>query len=178
MLGANAHIADMSDIDAGSIGMSAGGNLLAQLAAGEGGNAGSGLLGLDNSASQNGPKVVVDNKAKTNTARAKAEFKMTDKSEFATSAPAGSKESIEKIFARKKGDISNCYQRVMNAQGKASGRFVISILVGKDGKAQKIERVEDQIGGDMFTCVRQRIMNWDFGALQAPIFFKKTWVFS
>jgi len=178
MLGANAHIADMSDIAAGDIGASAGGNLLSALAAGEGGNSGSGLLGLDTGGTKNGPQVVVDNKAKTTTTRAKAEFKMTEKSDFATAPPPGSKEAIEKMFARKKGDVTSCYQRVMNAQGKASGRFVISILVQKDGSVQKVEKIEDQIGGEMFTCIRQRIMNWNFGNLDKPIAFKKTWVFS
>lgn len=176
ILGSNAHIADMSDIAAGDIGASASGSLLNQLAA-SGGGAGGGLMGLDKGA-DSGPKVVVDSKAKTETKRAKVEFKMTDKSEFASAPPAGSKESIEKMFARKKNDISGCYQRVMNAQGKASGRFVVVISISKDGTVLKVAKVEDQIGGEMFTCVKQRIMNWKFGALKAPISFKKTWVFS
>ena len=66
----------------------------------------------------------------------------------------------------------------MNAQGKASGRFVLAITVAKDGSVLKVDKIEDQIGGEMYTCVRQRIMNWKFGALKAPIAFKKTWVFS
>jgi hypothetical protein len=82
------------------------------------------------------------------------------------------------MFAKKKNDISSCYQRVMNAQGKASGRFVVVITISKDGTVMKVVKQEDQIGGEMFTCVRQRIMNWKFGALKAPITFKKTWVFS
>ena len=177
MLGSNAHIADMSDIAAGDIGASASGHLLNQLAA-SGGGSGGGLLGLDSGSGSSGPKVVVDNKAKQETKRAKVEFKMTDKSEFASAPPAGSKESIEKMFAKKKNDISSCYQRVMNAQGKASGRFVVVITISKDGTVMKVVKQEDQIGGEMFTCVRQRIMNWKFGALKAPITFKKTWVFS
>ena len=173
MLGNNAHIADMSDIAAGDIGASATGGLLNQLAAS--GNAGSGLLGLDSTNS--GPKVVVDNK-KNETKRAQVSFSVKEKSEFAASAAPGSKESIESVFKKKQGDIKSCYSRVMNAQGKAAGRFVIIITVNKDGTVMKVEKQEDQIGGEMFTCVRQRIMNWKFGALKAPISFKKTWVFS
>ena len=179
MLGSNTHIADMSDIAAGDIGASAGGSLLNQLAAGEGGaGAGAGLLGIGNGAVSGGPQVVVDSAAKKQTARAKVEFKVSEKSDFASAPPPGSKEAIEKMFQRKKGDITSCYQRVMNAQGKASGRFVISILVTKEGTVMKVEKVEDQIGGEMFSCVKQRIMNWNFGAMKSPIAFKKTWVFS
>ncbi len=180
MLGSNTHIADMSDIAAGDIGASASGNLLNQLAAGDGSSgAGAGLLGIGSGTGTNGPQVVVDNAAKKNTTRAKVEFKMSDKSaDFASAPPPGSKEAIEKMFQKKKGDITSCYQRVINAQGKASGRFVITILVAKDGKVMKVEVSEDQIGGEMFSCVRQRIMNWNFGELKTPIAFKKTWVFS
>ena len=174
MLGNNAHIADMSDIAAGDIGASASGGLLNQLAAS--GSGGSGLLGLDNSGNS-GPKVVVDNK-KNETKRAQVSFKVNEKSEFTASAAPGSKESIESVFKKKQGDIKSCYQRVMNAQGKAAGRLVIVITVTKDGTVMKVDKQEDQIGGEMFTCVRQRIMNWKFGALKAPITFKKTWVFS
>ena len=177
MLSGNAHIADMSDIAAGDIGTSASGNLLNQLAAAEGGS-GAGLMGLDSGKGNSGPKVVVDNKAKNNTQRAKVEFKMTDKSDFAGSPPPGSKEAIEGMFRKKQGDIKSCYQRVMNAQGKAAGRFVIAITVTKEGTVLKVDKIEDQIGGEMFQCVRQRIMNWKFGVLKAPIAFKKTWVFS
>ncbi len=177
MLGSNAHIADMSDIAAGDIGASASGSLLNQLAAS--GNGGGGLLGIDSGAGNSGPKVVVDNTPKKEATRAKVDFKMSSNaSEFASAPPPGSKESIEGVFKKKQGDIKSCYQRVMNAQGKANGRFVISILVGKDGVVMKVEKVEDQIGGEMFNCVRQRIMNWKFGTLSKPIAFKKTWVFS
>ena len=176
MLGANAHIADMSDIAAGDIGTSASGNLLNQLSAG-GGGAGAGLLGID-SGTNTGPKVVVENK-KQETARAKVSFDMkSNQSEFASAPPPGSKESIESVFKKKQGDIKSCYQRVMNAQGKASGRFVIAITVNKDGTVLQVNKVEDQIGGEMFTCVKGRIMNWKFGTLKSPIAFKKTWVFS
>lgn len=176
MLGSNAHIADMSDIAAGDIGASASGNLLNQLSASAG--SGGGLLGLDSGTGNSGPKVVVENK-KQETARAKVDFKMSSNaSEFASAPPAGSKESIESVFKKKQNDIKSCYQRVMNAQGKASGRFVIAITVTKDGTVLKVDKIEDQIGGEMFTCVRQRIMNWKFGTLKAPIAFKKTWVFS
>lgn len=178
MLGDNTHIADMSDIAAGDIGASASGSLLNQLAAGEGGGQGAGLLGLDNKVS-GGPQVVVDNtQTKKTTTRAKAEFKMSDTSEFASAPPPGSKQAIESMFKKKKNDITGCYQRVMNAQGKASGRLVINIVVNKDGSVMKVEKAEDQIGGEMFSCVRQRIMNWNFGTLEKPIAFKKTWVFS
>lgn len=177
MLGANAHIADMSDIAAGDIGASASGNLLNQLSASTGGSGG-GLLGLDSGTGNSGPKVVVESKKET-AQRAKVEFKMSAKdSEFASAPPPGSKESIEAMFRKKQGDVKNCYQRVMNAQGKASGRFVIAITVSKDGTVMRVDKVEDQIGGEMFTCIRQRVMNWKFGALKAPIAFKKTWVFS
>ncbi len=179
MLGSNTHIADMSDIAAGDIGASASGNLLNQLAAGDGsGGAGAGLLGIGSGTGTNGPQVVVDNSNKKTTTRAKVEFKVSEKSDFASAPPPGSKEAIEKMFQRKKGDITSCYQRVMNAQGKASGRLVISILVTKEGTVMKVEKVEDQIGGEMFSCVKQRIMNWNFGAMKSPIAFKKTWVFS
>ena len=175
MLGSNAHIADMSDIAAGDIGTSASGNLLNQLSASSG--QGSGLLGIDTGASS-GPKVVVDNK-KDETTRAKVSFNMkSNSSEFASAPPPGSKESIESMFKKKQGDIKSCYQRVMNAQGKASGRFVIAITVNKDGTVLQVNKVEDQIGGEMFTCVKGRIMNWKFGTLKSPIAFKKTWVFS
>lgn len=179
MLGSNTHIADMSDIAAGDIGLGASGNLLNQLASAEGGSGG-GLMGLESGSGGNsGPKVVVDGAAKKQTtARAQVEFKMTDKSDFVGAAPAGSKEAIESMFRKKQGDIKSCYQRVMNAQGKAAGRFVIAITVAKDGTVLKVDKIEDQIGGEMYTCVRQRIMNWKFGALKAPIAFKKTWIFS
>ena len=177
MLGSNAHIADMSDIAAGDIGASASGNLLNQLAAGSGG-VGGGLLGIDSGAGNSGPKVVVDSK-KTEATRAKVEFKMSSNaSEFASAPPAGSKESIESMFKKKQGDIKSCYQRVMNAQGKVTGRFVISIVVGKDGVVMQVKEIENQVGGEMFNCVRQRIMNWKFGTLKQPLAFKKTWVFS
>lgn len=178
MLGSNAHIADMSDISAGDIGLGASGNLLNQLAAADGGSGG-GLMGLESGSGNSGPKVVVDSVAKKQQAdRAKVEFKMSDKSDFVGAAPAGSKAAIESMFRKKQGDIKSCYQRVMNAQGKASGRFVLAITVSKDGSVLKVDKIEDQIGGEMFTCVRQRIMNWKFGSLKAPIAFKKTWVFS
>lgn len=178
MLGSNTHIADMSDISAGDIGAGASGNLLNQLAGGDGG-AGGGLLGLDSgSGAGSAPKVVVDSNAKKTTNRAKVSFKMTDKSDFAGAPPPGSKEAIEGMFRKKQGDIKSCYQRVMNAQGKAAGRFVITITVLKDGAVLKVDKAEDQIGGEMFQCVRQRIMNWKFGQLKAPITFRKTWVFS
>ena len=179
MLGANTHIADMSDISAGDIGLGASGNLLNQLAAAEGGGSGGGLMGIESGTGNSGPKVVVDGASKKQTtAHAKVEFKMTDKSDFVGAAPAGSKDAIEAMFRKKQGDIKTCYQRVMNAQGKASGRFVLAITVAKDGSVLKVDKIEDQIGGEMYTCVRQRIMNWKFGALKAPIAFKKTWVFS
>lgn len=178
MLGANTHIADMSDIAAGDIGLGASGNLLNQLASAEGGGGTGGLMGIESGSGNSGLKVVVDNKAKANTARAKVEFKMSDKSDFVGAPPAGSKEAIEGMFRKKQGDIKSCYQRVMNAQGKAAGRFVIAITVAKDGTVLKVDKIEDQIGGEMYTCVRQRIMNWKFGSLKAPIAFKKTWVFS
>jgi hypothetical protein len=167
----------MSDIAAGDIGASASGNLLNQLAAGSGG-VGGGLLGIDSGAGNSGPKVVVDSK-KTEATRAKVEFKMSSNArEIASAPPAGSKESIESMFKKKQGDIKSCYQRVMNAQGKVTGRFVISIVVGKDGVVMQVKEIENQVGGEMFNCVRQRIMNWKFGTLKQPLAFKKTWVFS
>lgn len=179
MLGSNTHVADMSDIAAGDIGVSASGSLLNQLAAGDGGGSGGGLLGIDSGSGNSGPKVVVDSNAKKQqTQRAKVEFKISDKSDFVGAPPPGSKEAIEAVFRKKKGDIASCYQRVMNAQGKATGRFVIAITVTKDGTVLKVDKIEDQIGGEMFQCVRGRILNWKFGPLKAPISFKKTWVFS
>lgn len=176
MLGANSHIADMSDIAAGDIGTSASGNLLNQLSSGSSGQ-GAGLLGIDNGGNS-GPKVVVDNK-KNESQRAKVSFSMkANSSEFASAPPPGSKESVESMFKKKQGDIKSCYQRVMNAQGKANGRFVIAITVNKDGTVLQVKKIEDQIGGEMFNCVKQRIMNWKFGTLKSPIAFKKTWVFS
>ncbi|MCL2325894.1 MAG: AgmX/PglI C-terminal domain-containing protein [Proteobacteria bacterium] len=182
MLGGNAHIADMSDIAAGDIGGAGGtGNLLNQLASasgGAGGGSGSaGLLGIGSGEGTGGPRVVVSNAPKE-PERARVQFSVKDQSEFTAAAPAGSKESIERMFVQKKNDITSCYQRAMNAQGRAQGRFVIAITVTKEGTVLKVDKIEDQIGGDMFTCVRQRIMNWKFGTLQAPIAFKKTWVFS
>lgn len=175
MLGSNTHIADMSDIAAGDIGAGGTGNLLSQLANSEGAG-GQGMMKLDKGAT-GGPKVVVDNKAKKQE-RKRVEFSVKEQSDFVSAPPAGSKESIERMFSRRKNDISGCYQRVINAQGRTTGRFVIAITVSKAGIVLKVDKLEDQIGGEMFNCVRQRIMNWKFGDLEAPIAFKKTWVFS
>lgn len=175
MLGSNAHIADMSDIAAGDIGAGGTGSLLNQLASNEGGD-GQGIMKLGNGAGD-GPKVVVDNAAATQV-RKRVEFSVKEQSDFVSPPPAGSKESIERMFARRKNDISGCYQRVINAQGHTAGRFVIAITVSKDGVVLRVDKIEDQIGGEMFNCIRQRIMNWKFDNLNAPIAFKKTWVFS
>ena len=179
LLGSNSHIADMSDIAAGDIGASASGNLFAQLA-NTGGGTGAGLLGVDSGSGNGGPKVIVNgNQQKRDKERAKVDFNISAKeSEFASAPPAGSKESIEAVFRKKANDIKGCYQSVINAQGKASGRFVLFIAVAKDGSVSKVDKLEDQIGGTMFECVRKRIMYWKFGSLKAPIAFKKTWIFN
>ena len=176
MLGSSAAIADMSDVSASDIGMGGSGGLLNSLTATNGG-AGDGLMNINSDSAGSGPRVVTtDDKKKAE--RAKVTFKMSDSSDFTASAPAGSKQAIEAIFKKKAGDIKSCYQRVMNAQGKVTGKFVVVITVGKDGVVMKVDKNTDQIGGEMFSCVRQRIMNWKFGKLEKPITFKKTWVFN
>ena len=176
MLGSSVAIAEMTDVSASDIGAGGTGSLLGSLAASSVGGEGNGLLNIGNGGSS-GPRVVTDNNKKT-VDRQKVSFTVKDSSEFTASAPPGSKEAIEAVFKKKKSDITNCYNRVINAQGKTTGRFVITIAVQKDGSVMKVEKVEDQIGGDMFSCVRQRILQWKFGTLKSPIVFKKTWVFN
>ena len=65
----------------------------------------------------------------------------------------------------------------MNIKGESKGRFILAITVNKDGTVQRVDKVEDEIGGEMFNCVRTRLMNWNFGPLESPIAFRKTWVF-
>ncbi|MBQ1266333.1 MAG: AgmX/PglI C-terminal domain-containing protein [Proteobacteria bacterium] len=176
MLGSSVAIAEMTDVSASDIGAGGTGSLLGSLAASSVGGDGNGLLNIGQGASS-GPRVVTNDTKKT-VERKKVSFTVKDTSEFTASAPAGSKEAIEGVFKKKKNDINNCYNRVINAQGKTPGRFVLTIAVGKDGSVMKVEKVEDQIGGEMFSCVRQRIMSWKFGTLKAPMIFKKTWIFN
>ena len=91
---------------------------------------------------------------------------------------SANKESIELVFKQNQGDIKSCYLDVMNTKGESKGRFILAITVSKDGTVVSVEKVEDEIGGEMFDCIRTRIMNWNFGALESPITFRKTWVFS
>ncbi len=176
MLGSSVAIAEMNDISASDIGAGGTGSLLGSLASSTVGGEGNGLLNIGDGSSA-GPRVVTNDTKKT-VDHKKVTFTVKDSSEFTASAPPGSKEAIEGVFKKKKSDITNCYNRVINAQGKTTGRFVITIAVQKDGSVMKVEKVEDQIGGDMFSCVRQRILQWKFGTLKAPIVFKKTWVFN
>ncbi len=176
MLGSSAAIADMSDVSAADIGVGGTGGLLNSLAASSNSGSGNGLMNIGDGSS-GGPRVVT-NDNKQNTQRAKVDFKMTDNSEFTASAAPGSKDAINAVFKKKSGDIQNCYKRVIASQGKVSGKLVLLISLKKDGTVQSVDKKEDQIGGEMFTCVRQRIMNWKFSSMDKPISFKKTWVFN
>lgn len=176
MLGSSVAIAEMTDVSASDIGAGGTGSLLGALTASSTGAEGNGLLNIGEGSSA-GPRLVT-NSDKKNVEHKKVSFTVKDSSEFTASAPPGSKEAIEAIFKKKKNDITNCYNRVINAQGKTTGRFVITIAVGKDGTVMKVDKVEDQIGGEMFSCVRQRILSWKFGTLKSPIVFKKTWIFN
>jgi len=176
MLGSSAAIADMSDVSASDIGVGGTGGLLNSLTTNDKGGSGNGLMNIEGGNS-GGPRVVT-NDAKQNTQRAKVDFKMTDNSEFTASAAPGSKDAINAVFKKKSGDIQNCYKRVIASQGKVSGKLVLLISLKKDGTVQSVDKKEDQIGGEMYTCVRQRIMNWKFSSMDKPISFKKTWVFN
>ncbi len=177
MLGSSAAIADMSDVSAGDIGLAGTGGLLNSLANTTGGS-GNGLLGIGNGEGGNGgPRVVAGNDAKKNVERKKVDFGVSQSGEFTASAPKNAQESINAVFKKKNNDIRNCYSRVMNAQGKVAGRLVVLISADKNGTVIRVDVKEDQIGGELFSCVRGRIMNWKFGPLPAPLTFKRTWVF-
>ena len=128
----------------------------------------------------NNPNITISNENAQNKPqqRERLEFKMTSLSaEFAGDPPPENKLRIESFFKKKNGDVKTCYQRVKNIQINASGRFVIAVSVSNDGSVMKVDKVEDQIEGELFTCIRQRIMNWNFGTLDSPVSFKKAWIF-
>jgi len=90
---------------------------------------------------------------------------------------ATEKDSIDAVFKTYKYDVQNCYKLLVADRGKVEGKLSVRITIGTDGKVMMIQKDEDEVGGNMYNCLKQRIMNWEFESMTAPLQFKKTWVF-
>ena len=124
-------------------------------------------------------KEKVNNKNSNNDAEQQTDisYKMKESSMFSTSS--ANRTAIETVFRQKKNDIIQCYKTAMDAHGeKLTGHLTIAITVGKNGSVLKVESIKNYIGNEMFACIKQKIMTWQFGALDAPTVFKKTWAFN
>ena len=113
-----------------------------------------------------------------NMPKSKRGVSFNESSTFTQSASDDMRNNIEAVFRKKRGDITDCYEREISSRDKATGRLSIVLIVGKDGRTMKVDKTEDEIGGQMFQCVKQKILEWQFGTLEKPVSFKKTWVFN
>lgn len=102
---------------------------------------------------------------------------MTETSEFTQNASDEGRKQVEAVCRSKQSDIISCYEQIIQ-NDQTQGRLTVILIVDKTGSVMKIDKLEDEIGGEMYQCVKQRIKNWNFGKLDKPIVFKKTWIFN
>ena len=109
--------------------------------------------------------------------REKAKLKIKTDTKIPSSVASGDKKGIESIFSKKKRHIEGCYKRVIQKYGDQSGKVVVKITIGTDGKVLKVSTTVDEIGKNLSSCIEAKIKRWKFPAQDKPITVAKRWVF-
>ncbi|MDX9723393.1 MAG: AgmX/PglI C-terminal domain-containing protein [Myxococcota bacterium] len=109
--------------------------------------------------------------------RPKPKLKFTDETKVPTTVDEGDKSGIQGVFKSKKGQIENCYKRVIQSHGDLRGKLVMNITIGTDGKVLKTSVVTDEIKHDLSACIEGKIKAWKFPKLAKPVTIAKRWVF-
>ncbi len=83
--------------------------------------------------------------------------------EQAGRADADETEGLARDLDRNQRDLDRCYTRLTQAQGgQLAGRLVLQVEVAPDGQVTRVNIADNQLGGDMATCVESSARRWRF----------------
>ncbi len=86
--------------------------------------------------------------------------------------------SISSSIKRRRGAITQCYERYIKKNPKASGKVIIGFTIGTAGRVTKSKAVTDSVGGGVGSCVARVVKNIRFKRPEGgEVVVKKTFVF-
>jgi len=176
IVGADAHISALSGLNAEDIGGGGGGGPTSGLGLGGAGDA-TGEPSLK-SVEGGGNKIIGSGPKTAETGeRAKVELKIKEETKIPESVAKGDKIGLESVFKSKSKQIENCYKRIIQKYGDQSGKLVVKITIGTDGKVLSVNTSVDDVGKGLAECVEAKIKRWAFPKMGKPITVAKRWVF-
>jgi outer membrane biosynthesis protein TonB len=103
--------------------------------------------------------------------------KDSEKAKFKGSLSAGDQQSIESVFKRYKGQIENCYKRVISAKGDKRGKLSVIVNISAKGDVLDVKIHTNEVDPSLEQCVVPKIKSWKFPSTGKPSQAMKSWVF-
>ncbi len=86
--------------------------------------------------------------------------------------------SISSSIKRRRGAITQCYERYIKKNPKASGKVIVGFTIGTAGRVTKSKAVKDSVGGGVGSCVARVVKGIRFKRPKGgEVVVKKTFVF-
>lgn len=84
--------------------------------------------------------------------------------------------SISRVVKQNASAIQRCFERVLKTNPNAGGRLVLSVTIGRAGRATSV-KANTSIGGGFKSCTETAVKGWRFGRPKGgDVMFNKTFV--